>query len=89
MSAPLHWELLAMVQNERGQTVGLVSPTGAAERCGHRHASADEATMCPWTPDPWPVVCGLHVCQVRTEAPPIQAEMPWAPMSRRVHARRP
>lgn len=79
MIAPLHWEVLAMVpRSVDGATVGLANPDGSTARCGHRHGTADEASACPWTPDPWPEVCDLFVRQVRTEAPPVQARMPWA-----------
>jgi hypothetical protein len=33
--------------------------------CGHRHATADEATMCPWEPNPLPPVGAGLVVQVR------------------------
>jgi hypothetical protein len=90
MSAAIHWVVKAMVPRDGdGLTVGLSNPDGSAADCGHQHATDEEAFACPWTPDPWPVVCDLHVVQVRTETPPIQAELPWAPLSRRVHARRP
>lgn len=33
--------------------------------CGHRHPTADEATMCPWEPSPLPPVGAGLVVQVR------------------------
>lgn len=83
MSSPLHWEILAMVDDGRGLSVGLVGGDGSFQRCGHRHATADDATMCSWTPDPWPVVCDLHVCQVRSSAPRRQLGFGWAPTAGR------
>lgn len=59
--APRHWEVLAVLPDGHGYRLN-----GFAQRCGHRHATQDEATMCPWTPDPWPVVCDLLVRQVRS-----------------------
>lgn len=77
MSAALHWEVLALVSDDRGNLVGLRSSAGGVERCGHQHATEEEAFWCPWVPEPWPG-CGLYPRQVRTEAPPVQARMPWA-----------
>ncbi len=57
MAAALHWEVCAV--DGAGQGHG---------RCGHRHATADEATACPWDPER-PVVCDLLVRQVRTDQP--------------------
>ena len=56
MTAALHWVVIAVLGNGRG-----------AGTCGHEHATADEATACPWTPEPWPVVCDLLVRQVRSD----------------------
>jgi hypothetical protein len=53
--APLHWEVCAVLASGAGNG-----------RCRHEHATAAEATMCPWTPEPWPEVCDLLVRQVRT-----------------------
>lgn len=33
--------------------------------CRHRHLTADEATMCPWEPDPLPPVGAGVLVQVR------------------------
>lgn len=49
--------------------------------CGHEHATADEATLCPWDPER-PEVCDLLVRQVRAGvqawmARPRQIAMPW------------
>ncbi len=55
MTAPLHWEVIAVLAS--GQGIGS---------CRHQHATADEATLCPWAPQPWPEVCDLLVRQVRT-----------------------
>lgn len=63
--AQLHWEVKAIVPNARGAGVGYVVG-GFSQSCGHRHATRDEAIMCPWTPDPWPRQCDLIVAQVRT-----------------------
>jgi hypothetical protein len=60
--APKHWEVIAVLPDGNG----LVGKSGFRQTCGHRHASADEATMCPWTPDPWPEQCDLLVRQFRT-----------------------
>lgn len=35
--------------------------------CGHEHATADEATLCPWDPER-PLVCDLLVREVRPGA---------------------
>ncbi len=75
-----HWEVLAMIpQPGRGEIVkGLIDSKGFIARCGHRHATKEEATMCPWTPDPWPEVCDLFVAIVRTpdeNTKPEQARM--------------
>jgi hypothetical protein len=49
--------------------------------CGHEHATADEATLCPWDPER-PVVCDLLVRQVRADdgrrrRGSAQLAMPW------------
>lgn len=67
MNAPLHWTVIAVLATGHG--IGM---------CGHQHASAAEATACPWTPQPWPDVCDLLVRQVRATAPiapPVQLAM--------------
>lgn len=56
-----HWEVIAILPSGHA----LVE-RGFAARCRHLHATQDEATICPWTPDPWPEVCDLLVRQVRT-----------------------
>lgn len=48
------WSVIAVL--ESGQGIGT---------CGHEHETAAEATVCPWTPEPWPEVCDLLVRQVR------------------------
>jgi hypothetical protein len=53
--APLCWTVIAV--DGAGHGHGY---------CGHAHATADEATACPWDP-PRPVVCDLLVRQVRAE----------------------
>lgn len=58
MTAAMHWTVIAV--DGAGQGHGY---------CGHRHATADEATRCPWDP-PRPFVCDLLVRQVRSEAVP-------------------
>jgi hypothetical protein len=78
VTATLHWEVLAVVELEPARVTGLAGPLGATERCGHNHASDDEAYACPWTPAPWPEVCDLFVRQVRTQVPLIQLGFPWA-----------
>lgn len=55
MSAAKHWAVIAV--DEHG--------TGHGD-CGHLHPSAVHATMCEWTPDPWPERCDLLVRQMRT-----------------------
>ncbi len=72
-----HWEIIAVVPDERGLAVGLVGADGTVQRCRHDHPTQDEATMCPWTPTPWPVVCDLLVRQFRSEHRQEQAVMPW------------
>jgi hypothetical protein len=54
MAAALTWVVIAVLGTGHG--IGT---------CGHEHATADEATACPWTPDPWPRCCDLLVRQVR------------------------
>lgn len=54
-SYPAHWAVIGVL--ESGHSVG---------RYGHQHATVGEATLCPWTPDPWPEVCDLLVRQFRT-----------------------
>ncbi|MGN6107453.1 MAG: hypothetical protein ACTHU0_20255 [Kofleriaceae bacterium] len=54
MTAPLCWQVIAVVATGHG--LGT---------CGHHHVTSDEATACPWTPDPWPEVCDLLVRKVR------------------------
>ena len=54
MSAPLVWVVLWI--DEVGHGHGT---------CGHRHASADEATACPWEPAEVPPVGAGLVRQVR------------------------
>lgn len=91
MSAETHWELLALRQHpERapGVLVGVRGQDGAWLRCGHLHTE-DEAYACPWEPVPYPEGATMYVREVRTEVAPVQAEMPWAPLSRRVHGRTP
>lgn len=63
-----HWEVLAMIVGPRGgdHVVGLVDGQGFVARCGHRHSTQGEATMCPWEPSPWPERCDLYVREVRT-----------------------
>lgn len=39
--------------------------------------TAEEATLCPWTPDPWPRCCDLLVRQVRANRRGQQRELPW------------
>lgn len=56
MTARLCWAVIAVVAS--GDGLGT---------CGHGHETAEEATMCPWTPDPWPEVCDLLVRQVRAD----------------------
>lgn len=62
MTAPLHWEVLAILGSGHALTI-----RGFVARCHHRHATRDEAIACPWEPVPWPEVCDLLVRQVRTE----------------------
>jgi hypothetical protein len=76
MTAALHFEVIAVL----GDGHVLRGPDGFAARCRHDHATADEATLCPWTPEPWPRCCDLLVRQVRTEMAldrREQAVMPW------------
>lgn len=54
MIAPLVWQVIAVDGSGRGHGT-----------CGHRHATPDDATMCPWTPTPWPNVCDLLVREMR------------------------
>ena len=56
MPAATHWTVIAVLGDGRGNGT-----------CGHIHATSDEATLCPWTPDPWPVVCDLLVRHVRSD----------------------
>lgn len=66
MSAALHWTVIAVDGEGHGHGV-----------CGHQHATADEATLCPWDPER-PEVCDLLVRQVRTDQPRVaQLAMPW------------
>lgn len=55
-AAPLCWTVIAVTDGGKG--IGT---------CGHEHGSSEEATMCPWTPTPWPDVCALLVRQVRAK----------------------
>lgn len=92
MSAPTHWEVLCFTPRdpvkEPTVLVGVRGPDGAWLRCRHFHTE-DEAFACRWEPEPWPEGATLYVREVRTESAPLQAEMPWAPLSRRVHGGRP
>ncbi len=56
----LHWEVCAVLASGNGNG-----------RCGHHHATADEATACNWAPPDWDdhEVCDLLVRQIRTEKP--------------------
>lgn len=66
MAASKHWTVIAV--DGEGQGHGV---------CGHQHATADEATLCPWDPER-PVVCDLLVRRVRTDQPRrAQLAMPW------------
>ena len=70
MSPPLVWTVIAVDGEGHGHGT-----------CGHEHASADEATRCPWDPER-PIVCDLLVRQVRRGAiaamsKPGQLAMPW------------
>lgn len=64
--APLTWVVIAVLGT--GQGIG---------DCGHQHETADEATLCPWTPDPWPEQCDLLVRQVRADRRGQQAGLPF------------
>jgi hypothetical protein len=67
MPATLVWTVIAVDGEGHGHGV-----------CGHHHATADEATLCPWDPEPRPLVCDLLVRQVRTDQPRAgQLAMPW------------
>ena len=63
--AGTHWEVKALVPNERGLASGMRDRQGFVAQCGHEHATRDEAIMCPWEPTPWPEVCDLVVVQIR------------------------
>lgn len=52
--APLVWQVIWIGADARG--------LGA---CGHRHATAEEATVCPFEPAGLPEVCAGLVRQVR------------------------
>lgn len=54
MPAPLVWQVIWVDADERG--------VGA---CGHRHSTADEATLCPFEPATLPNVCAGLVREVR------------------------
>jgi hypothetical protein len=51
------------------QVISVLATGSGLGTCGHDHETADEATLCPWTPDPWPEVCDLLVRQVRRVSP--------------------
>ncbi len=57
MIAPLVWQVIWV--DAAGQGHGT---------CGHRHATADEATMCPFDPDGAPVESAGLVREVRDPA---------------------
>lgn len=54
MIRPVVWQVIWIAANGRG--------LGA---CGHRHASAGEATSCPFEPADLPAVCAGLVREVR------------------------
>lgn len=54
MTAPVVWQVIWIGAD--GRVLGA---------CGHRHATADEATRCPFEPASLPEVCAGLVRQVR------------------------
>lgn len=54
MIRPTVWQVIWIDADGRGH--------GA---CGHRHASADEATSCPWEPERAPLVSSGLVRKIR------------------------
>lgn len=56
VTAALCWSVIAVVPS--GDGLGT---------CGHEHDTADEATMCPWTPEVWPETCDLLVREFRRD----------------------
>lgn len=54
MAAPLVWMVVWVAADGRG--LGT---------CGHRHATPDEATLCPFEPERLPDVCAGLVREVR------------------------
>lgn len=65
--APTVWQVIWI--DARGRGLGA---------CGHRHASSDEATMCPFEPADLPGVCAGLVRQVRDPDYRAQREQPRA-----------
>lgn len=61
---------------------------GISLRCRHQHPTRDDAMMCPWTPEPWPVECALMMQELRTERRVEQGKMPWWERPLRQNGRR-